>query len=429
MLKNKMTVITDGGYAKIVYTLSENEKIDKFANGMLVNNSIKGIMPYSVANEKGTVRLIYSMNTGIRLSVMIKQNISKNNMLSVYRGVAEVLLAAEEYMLDIDGFILDADHVFVDTNTLDVYMIYVPTNQRCNMSLNSLVKECMINGVFNVADETAYITQINNYFNTHSVIDLRAFVRFIDTLASPEMFRKAPAMQTSVPAYQPVKQEQKPVQENSVQPPSAAVQAPQQAAMEQTDKKHGFKLFRKEKSAQKKTVEPLPVDAVAIPGVSTINQQPAQPVSVSQPANVQRPIQAVPAPRSAPLAPTSQSALSDDGSGDTIIGVPPSTVTAGVKNAFLTDQNGRRYEIRGNIFWIGRSKVSNIKNNLILTNGGVSKNHAYIEKIDNRYYITDSNSQNGTFLNGKKLSGNVPVELANGSRLRFFTDNFTFYIG
>ena len=36
MLEQKMNVITDGSYSKIVYTLSGNESISKFANGMLV---------------------------------------------------------------------------------------------------------------------------------------------------------------------------------------------------------------------------------------------------------------------------------------------------------------------------------------------------------------------------------------------------------
>lgn len=458
MLEQKMNVITDGGYSKIVYTLSENEHISKFANGMLVNNSIQGIMPYSVVEEKGVLKLIFNLNTGVRLSVLIKQNISKGNMLSIYRRIAEVLLDAEEYMLDAEGFILDTNHVFVDPNTLSVNLMYIPTNQRSGTSFNFLVKECMIDGVFDLADGAAYITQINNYFNTRPAFDLREFIRFINDLGSANSLPKQPVRtaqaapqnqprpQTAAqPApQQPVKRAETPQQPVVTPPqntPAPIKQTPVQPSAEaQPEKKHGFMhLFGKDKP-KKQDKQPQPVHTmggVAIPGVN------AMPVSTPQPTpppapkpaqaaqqNAAPPQTAVSSPVSVPqpvqVQTPSQSAASDGNSDTIMYGLNQPKQQLG---AYLTDQTGRRYEIQGNIFWIGRSKVSNVRNDLILSNGGVSKNHAYIEKINGKYYITDSNSQNGTFLNGKRLSSNVRTELPSGSKLRFCTDNFTFYFG
>ncbi|MEM3872510.1 MAG: FHA domain-containing protein [Nitrososphaeria archaeon] len=49
-------------------------------------------------------------------------------------------------------------------------------------------------------------------------------------------------------------------------------------------------------------------------------------------------------------------------------------------------------------------------NSLKLNDSLVSKRHCMIRKIGNRYYLTDMNSSNGTYLNGKKLLGTAEIK-------------------
>lgn len=46
---------------------------------------------------------------------------------------------------------------------------------------------------------------------------------------------------------------------------------------------------------------------------------------------------------------------------------------------------------------------------------GVSRRHAMIQKVENRYEITDLHSSNGTFLNGTRLLPEKPYELKSGA--------------
>lgn len=85
-----------------------------------------------------------------------------------------------------------------------------------------------------------------------------------------------------------------------------------------------------------------------------------------------------------------------------------------------------RQRISVPIFWIGRSRQSESKNNLIISNPGVGKNHAYIKLMNGKYFLTDNNSQNGTFVNGKRIPGNTSVELHNGDRIAFWNEEYTF---
>ena len=51
-MMNNIQVITDGAYTKFVYSLAQNETILSFPEGMLSNNSIKGVAGYSISYEQ-----------------------------------------------------------------------------------------------------------------------------------------------------------------------------------------------------------------------------------------------------------------------------------------------------------------------------------------------------------------------------------------
>lgn len=69
---------------------------------------------------------------------------------------------------------------------------------------------------------------------------------------------------------------------------------------------------------------------------------------------------------------------------------------------------------------IGRS----INNDIIIQNEYISKNHARLEKREGKYYISDLNSSNGTFLNGKQILGTV--ELNNRNIIKMGNIEFEF---
>ena len=59
-------------------------------------------------------------------------------------------------------------------------------------------------------------------------------------------------------------------------------------------------------------------------------------------------------------------------------------------------------------------------------NHGVSRYHSYIQVVDNRISITDFNSTNGTYVNGKSLQPSKAHRLRHGDNIRL--GNFEFKI-
>ena len=70
------------------------------------------------------------------------------------------------------------------------------------------------------------------------------------------------------------------------------------------------------------------------------------------------------------------------------------------------------YVIDGDIS-LGRSS----KNDVVIKDKFVSKNHLLISVKNQRYYLEDLGSANGTFLNGVKIDPNELIELQNNDKI------------
>ncbi len=58
---------------------------------------------------------------------------------------------------------------------------------------------------------------------------------------------------------------------------------------------------------------------------------------------------------------------------------------------------------------------------------GVSRLHARIIRQEDRYFIEDLNSTNGTFLNESELEYHQPQELSKNDRIRFGVEEYVFF--
>lgn len=63
---------------------------------------------------------------------------------------------------------------------------------------------------------------------------------------------------------------------------------------------------------------------------------------------------------------------------------------------------------------IGRDR----KNQVVLDDNLVSREHALVQKIKEAFFITDLNSTNGTFINEQKIDSGVYIKLCLGDVIR-----------
>jgi pSer/pThr/pTyr-binding forkhead associated (FHA) protein len=87
------------------------------------------------------------------------------------------------------------------------------------------------------------------------------------------------------------------------------------------------------------------------------------------------------------------------------------------------NSNEDDFIITKDVFTIGKSK----NNDAVLKSRTVSGNHAKITKQGNDFFLTDSNSTNGSFLNSLPLVYKKPYRLKPMDVIRFASESYIFY--
>ncbi|MGC4033435.1 MAG: FHA domain-containing protein [Tepidisphaeraceae bacterium] len=88
---------------------------------------------------------------------------------------------------------------------------------------------------------------------------------------------------------------------------------------------------------------------------------------------------------------------------------------------FVDNGEVRTFDLNGTST-IGRDGT----NDIIVKHPTVSRNHARIDEMDGRYFLTDFSSRNGTRINGRAVAMNEPLQ--NGSRIRIGHVRAWFYV-
>lgn len=73
----------------------------------------------------------------------------------------------------------------------------------------------------------------------------------------------------------------------------------------------------------------------------------------------------------------------------------------------------QEYYLLGGSVTLGRSS----KNDIVIKDKFVSKNHLNITERNGIFYLEDLNSANGTYLNGEKVDVGTLIELQNGDKI------------
>ncbi|MBR0413699.1 MAG: FHA domain-containing protein [Clostridia bacterium] len=119
----------------------------------------------------------------------------------------------------------------------------------------------------------------------------------------------------------------------------------------------------------------------------------------------------------------SEAVSGDDEEETTILSNDASAFT----NAYLVRKaNNEKIYITKKSFIIGKS--NNYADYVVTDNKTVSRCHASITADGNHFYIADKDSTNHTFVNGKIISANEPVELYDGDVIMLSNEAFNFHL-
>lgn len=111
------------------YLIVKNKEPDKqsYALKMLCGNPVKGLLPMAIHIFNGEEELCYDISTKQPLSILYeKKEMEKDDLEVLFREMRNTLKNLEEYLLDMECLILEADHIYINTGDKKVYLLYYP---------------------------------------------------------------------------------------------------------------------------------------------------------------------------------------------------------------------------------------------------------------------------------------------------------------
>lgn len=143
------------------------------------------------------------------------------------------------------------------------------------------------------------------------------------------------------------------------------------------------------------------------------------------PINQMNPMPQAPRPQfnnamAAPDAGAGETSLLNEGAGETSIlggGVSATSVS------LFRKKTGTNIPLSSPVFIIGKE---NSKVNYCVNNNAVSRQHAKFTVNGGTTFVTDMNSSNFTYINGRKIPANTPQELHNGDIIKLADEEFEF---
>lgn len=511
-----------GSNTYLVYQVESDSMIDTMSLGMLTNNKILGLAPVIFTQMDSTKFIKYDVSAKVPVKQFFSGPVNKKRLLGVFMGIANAMLAAEDYMLDVNNIILDLDYIFTDVSTCETVLICLPIAGSADMNndLGIFFKNIMFSTQFDQTENCDHVAKIINYLNSTPIFSLSDFKKVLDEINAvrinisakqqTEVQQQEISQKTKKEPVQPVVQSKKVYKEepkkqvvNKVQPENNVqtipIQQPVYTYMPQQKEeindskkmsmfslmmhysKENAQLYKAQKAAKKNKGTPqapqMPPNnpkkqsnsqqinaAFNIPGVpdntsnvsnmgfaipgqassppvqsKPVNQPAVAPKAepVLQPVNMpKQPAQPAQQPRTQPVQ---QQAVQPQGRpmnfGETMVLGSNTIGETTVLNAdvqkvekvtpyLMRAKNNEKIPVNKPVFRIGKER--SYVDYFISDNTAISRSHANIISREGRYYITDTNSTNHTYINGKMIQSNDEVEIKHGTKFCLANEDFEF---
>jgi len=284
-----------GNTTYLTYEVEEGQQLDSMTLGMLSNNTIPGLAEASFMQLDTKKYIKYNVSSKVSVAQLFAGPVNKKRLISVFSGIVDAMLSAEEYMLDTRSILLDKDYIFADVTTIETVMICLPMLEVQNQEpLSVFFKNILFTTQFDQTENCDHVAQLLNFLNSTPALDLMALKHLLETIgkdgkpaaAAPVQAAPQVAPQTAPQAapkaafgaeppkaafgVQPVAQQTAPAAQPvaPAAPQQPAAPAPQPPKAPETGKS-GFSLFGfKSNKADKKETKQAPKAGVEIPGAA-----------------------------------------------------------------------------------------------------------------------------------------------------------------
>jgi len=92
-------------------------------------------LPLDIRQKDAKYNFYYNITSKLALSQYLKRNkLKRNDFINIFKDITKTILSAKDYLLSDRSFILNEDYIFIDPNTMDVSLVYLPLNIENNVN-------------------------------------------------------------------------------------------------------------------------------------------------------------------------------------------------------------------------------------------------------------------------------------------------------
>lgn len=417
----KSYILEEENRKYLVYEPDNNDTLDKVAMGMLENNEIDGLIPFTINGIDDKIIVRYDVTGLSQFSEMLGDCLKKEKILDVLEQVLDVYSEVEKYLIESESIILDYEKIFYNKENGKLFFVVSPVagKNTGNPELKVFLKNYICQVRFDSTENCDYIGKMLGYLNSSSDFSVTDFKYILDSQfeskhqeAMPEKITVSESDEIHVPEYTIKKPqyEEEPeekfadiaseVIDEPENDPEQSFKIPLDSFADDEDddenksKKGLFSMFFKEKDSKNKNRSRKKDDDGDDKFKIDFCDKDGEIISE----------------------------MTDENATVCIRG------NHGKEKAsfLLRIKNNERIFIKKNNFKIGTEKKS--VDYCITDNTAVSRMHAKIVKKNDIYFIVDNNSTNHTYLNDHAIKENFEMRLQDKSRIKLADEEFVFYM-
>lgn len=381
---------------RLVYPETLNQRVLATVNARTVDS----ILPVSVTTTKKETRVDCTVQGLVSMRSYYSQQIAKDEFLDLVYRFISLFKECEKNMIDPDNLDLQSDRIFVTPQKKAIRCILWPlVNSQLSAPIHEFLQRLPYEFSFDPGEDSAFLKKYIAFFKSALPFSLNSFERMIAELQGRQVpdtgtFRRATLIS------------------NHIISDSGSAHSSDIA----------YDPFSTEHSSESTKYPMEKTDSLTCPSCGS--KIAAGNAFCSSCGARLKPIKKKPPVRAKVSSGTVNLNTFEKNSPEPDISSEDRLCCAYLING----KTGEDCIVGNAVFSIGRRGSAHPDYDLLLTSKLVSRHHADIISRGSRFFLVDSNSKNGTFLNGRRIPPQTEIELTSGAKLFFADTAFTFVI-
>lgn len=203
----RFSFANDSNCSYLKFELDDGADILHHQFEMISQNPSSSFIPFHIRRVDEIVSIYYNITSKIPLAEYLKRKrLSKKEFLDLLGNITKGLMLHSSYLLELPGYVLDKEFIFINPATAEVSLLYIPISRHTDAyeEYKSLLKDLIVNAVS--VDDSAkdnYLQRILNYLKSEA-FSLADFNRLITELRNSGVeYRARTAGEEAAVSYVP----------------------------------------------------------------------------------------------------------------------------------------------------------------------------------------------------------------------------------